>query len=127
MSFPAFNTTCDILHYGSSSPDASGVSLYLVPDWKAAHDAAISSTSVNRWTHVGYVGASVDIRDAYAPPAIGEDGIGTGNDTIYVPSFPNGTAFSVIAVLRVGKGSSGDHKRVYLQRNAIASWPTNNL
>jgi hypothetical protein len=127
MAFPINNTTCDILHYGSSSPDVSGVSLFLTEDWKAGHNAAIQSTTLNRWTHLGYVAPTVDIRDAYAPASVGTDGLGNSCDTIYVPSFPSGTPFSVIFVARRGRGTASDHKRVYLQRGAIATWPTNNL
>ena len=127
MAFPINNTTCDILHYGSSSPDVSGVLMYLTEDWKAGHNAAVQSSTLNRWSHLGYVGPTIDIRDAYDPPAAGQDGTGTGFDTIYVPSFPSGTPFYVIFVGRRGRGTAADHKRVYLQRAAITSWPTNNL
>jgi hypothetical protein len=127
MAFPLNNTTCDILHFGSSSPDVPGVSIFLTEDFRRGHEAAIQSTTLNRWTHLAYLGPTVDIRDAYSAPAVGQDGTGSTYDTIYVPSYPGGTPFYVIFVGRRGRGTAADHKRVFLQRLAVPAWPTNNL
>jgi len=60
------------------------------------------------------------LRDAY---------IGAGNfqiqDRIYV-SNSNGTLFYVKFIERVGKATSFDHKRVYLDRRT-PNWPTKEL
>ena len=132
MAFPVNNVTCDILHYGSTSPDIAGLSIFLTEDFKAGHDAAIQTSTILRWTHLAYVGPTVDIRDAYSPSAPGNDALGSAADTLYVPSYSafvggTGTAFSVIIVARRGRGTASDHKRAFLQRNAINAWPNHNV
>jgi hypothetical protein len=47
------------------------------------------------------------------------------NDKVYVPD-KNGTSFVVRFVERRGQGTSADHKRVYLDREAV-TWPTTEL
>jgi hypothetical protein len=125
------NTTCDVYRNGNAppaAPDVAGVKCLLTPDFANGHTAALQNTTTLRWTHVLLVGPGVDVRDGYTVSNVtfGEEGVdGTVNDFVYVPN-KNGTKFGVIFVERVGLGTGGDVKRVYLQRYQPA-WPTNNL
>ncbi len=123
------NLTCDIYRSGNSppaSPDVAGVSCRLDPDFVASHVANVASTTINRWTHILLVDVTVDIRDGYR----GNDGSGqeqtpSGWDSVYVPDH-TGTRFTVVLVVRVGRGTTQDHKRVYLNR-AAPSWPSSDI
>src|SRR5690242_4039234 len=123
MSLPvAANTTCDIYRVGKSppaAPDVPGVPCFLRPDWRAGQDNGDRAAVPNSltWTHVLLVDVSVDIRDRYLG-ALGD----APQDSVYVPD-QNGTQFFVTFVERIGRGTSLDHKRVYLDR-ATPTWPT---
>jgi hypothetical protein len=127
------NTTCDIyrgLHSPPSVPDVAGVKCLLTPDFASGHLAAVTpGTTGLRWTHVLLVGPAVDIRDEYPSnptnPGLEQSPSSGIPDHLYVPD-KGGTEFVVIFVERLGRGTLGDCKRVYLQREA-PTWPSNDL
>ena len=133
MALGTSNTTCDVyrgMNNPPSTPDVAGVACLLAPDFASGHVAAVvPGTTGFRWTHIMLVGPAVDIRDEYpnSPTNPGtEQSPGSGiPDRVYVPN-KSGTQFVVIFVERLGRGTSGDCKRVYLQRQA-PSWPSNDL
>jgi hypothetical protein len=131
VSLSQTNTTCDVYRNGNAppaAPDVAGVKCLLTPDFASGHTAALQTTTTVRWTHTLLVAPTTDVRDGYGPngAAYGEEQLdGTLNDWVYVPN-KNGTKFGVIYVERVGLGTPGDVKRVYLVRYQ-PSWPTNNL
>src|SRR5438105_647535 len=107
MTLPVSNTTCDIYRNAntpSAAPDVAGVKCYLAPDFVTSHTAAVTGTTVARWTHTLLVPTGTDIRDAYSPGQLGVDGFAAGaNDWVYVPDR-NGTKFAVLFVERLGRG-----------------------
>ena len=124
MALPAglLTTTCDIYRGnpppGGTTPASSNVPCQLVPQY-AASARALNSIAKS-WTHYLVVNSSVDIRDGYA---------GSTNawqyanaDTVYIPTGGS-TAYVVVFVEVRGKGTPGEHKRVYLDRQA-PNWPT---
>jgi hypothetical protein len=129
MALPVSNTTCDIYRNGNappSAPDVAAVKSYLAPDFVTSHTAAITGTTVGRWTHTLLVPTGTDVRDAYNPGQLGVDGFAAGgNDWVYVPDR-NGTKFAVLYVERLGRGMSQDCLRVFLQRQQ-PTWPTSQL
>ena len=131
MSLPTSNTTCDIYRNGNgppAAPDVAGVACLLTPDFAGPHLAAITTSSILRWTHVLLVPPTTDVRDGYQGSgggAVGTELNPAGADWVFVPD-KNGTRFAVIFVERLGRGTGGDVKRVYLQRQ-FPAWPTNNL
>jgi hypothetical protein len=119
------NTTCDIYRTGNAppaAPNVPGVPCYLRPDWRAgqAEGTRTGLPAGLTWTHVLLVDVAIDIRDRY---------VGTladmVQDSVWIPD-KNGTQFVVTFVERVGRGTSLDHKRVYVDRAAPA-WPTNDI
>jgi hypothetical protein len=116
MTLAATNTTCDIYRAGNvppAPPDVAGVHCFLEARGQ-------STLTTQNYTHVLWVGPTVDIRD-------GSGGLsaGTNPDRVYVPD-KNGTAFTVILVRRYGRGTGMDHKRALLQR-LPPPWPTDNV
>jgi hypothetical protein len=119
------NTTCDIYRTGTMPPAAPAVAAvpcFLRSDWRGAQEAGDRTTLPMQlvWTHVLLVETSVDIRDGYT----GSLGF-IGQDTVYIPD-QNGTAFRVVFIERLNRGQTGDHKRVFLDRQA-PTWPTNEV
>jgi hypothetical protein len=124
MSLPIpANTTCDIYRTGTrppASPSVSGVPCYLQSDWRGGNEGGDRAVNALSWTHIMLVDVSVDIRDAYTGQMTS-----TIQDTVFVPD-QTGTAFNVIFVERLQRGTAQEHKRVFLDRQT-PSWPTNEL
>jgi hypothetical protein len=117
------NATCDIYRAGASPPAApatAGAACFLQADWRGGNEAGDREVNTLAWTHVMLVDVSVDIRDAYTGHMTS-----TAQDTIYVPD-QSGTAFKVMFIERVQRGTPQEHKRVFLDRQT-PSWPTNEL
>ena len=111
------SNTADVYISGGAAR-STGNLINLQPAFaEGGHGLTVANT---RYTHIAIFAPDVDVRDAY-----NEGTVGTG-DVVYVPQNSGGTPFRVVFVERVGKGTSGDHKRVYLNRQT-APWPTNNL
>ena len=125
MAFLTSTATCDVYRSGNAppaAPDVAAVPCVLTGAFEAGTrpvPTGISTALV--YTHVMLVDPSADIRDSYS----GQGNLGAGQDTVYVPDR-TGTAFRVVFVERVGQGTPGDAKRVYLDRQAVA-WPTTSL
>lgn len=114
----------DVYRFGNAppaAPDVAGIQILLMPWYSHSHEAAITSSTTNRWTHIAVVPTGTDIRDGYQ----GEANPMVNPDTVYIPD-KNGTPFKVVFVERTGYGTSADALRVYLQRQA-PPWPTVNL
>jgi|SRR5215467_2113906 len=117
------NTTCDIYRSTNAppaNPDVAGVPIYLAPDYVggAEHN---ESNQGNAWTHIASLAATTDIRDGYQ----GGPFLLVNPDNVYVPD-KNGTKFKVILVVRKGRNTANDFKKVYLQRQT-PTWPTQNI
>jgi hypothetical protein len=119
MSLPMpANTTCDIYRSSNSppsAPDVAGVKCFLMP-------LGQSTLTTSSYTHVLYVDATVDVRDNFIASSFSA---GANADNVYIPN-QNGTKFAVVLVRRYGKGTTSDHKRVLLARQA-PTWPTNDV
>ena len=117
------NTTCDVYRSGNAppaAPDVAAVPCVLEAAFGAGA-ALVYSSADWVYTHVMLVGPTADVRDSYT----GSHTFGAAPDTVYVPD-KNGTGFRVVFVEMAGRGSAGQHKRVYLDRRT-PTWPTNNL
>lgn len=118
-----YNTTCDIYRATNPStppagtPDVTGVKANLAP---RSEQRKNNDDSIYPFTHTMLVPYATDIRDGY----LGGGGLGV-TDTVCIPN-QNGTAFQVILVDVIGRGSSNLQKRVHLNRQ-IPPWPTNEL
>jgi hypothetical protein len=125
MTLPAVtNNTCDIYRSGNAppaAPDVAAVPIFLKPDWQGAHDKGFYNVNALMWTHIAYMGPTVDIRDKFQGAMTSAD-----LDTVWIPD-QNGTRFKVIFVQRISQGTAGDHKQVFLDRHPAPTWPTNNL
>lgn len=124
MSVPILpNTTCDIYRAGTAppaTPAVSAVPCVLRPDWRGGNRDGPRQVSALMWTHYMLVDPSVDIRDAYTGHMTSSP-----QDTVYVPDH-TGTAFNVIFVERVQRGTPQEHLYVFLDRQT-PGWPTNEL
>lgn len=118
------NTTCDIYHFGSppppAAPSVAAVPGHLTASWQKALEKGEGDSGSFRFTHIMLVSLSVDIRDAYTLGSVGFNA-----DAVYVPD-KNGTKFNVVFVERKLRGTSLDHKKVYLSRQT-PTYPTNHL
>lgn|SRR3990167_2375004 len=116
-------TTADIYRSTNSppsAPDVEAVPIELAPAWQTGQNSYAGAVAAITFTHVALVGADVDIRDGYT----GANTF-TEQDSIYIPD-KNGTQLLVVFVEIVGRGTTKELKRVFLDR-ATPSWPTNNL
>ena len=115
---PAPNTTCDIYYSPNAppaAPDVAGVACHLTAGFVEGSEASVGSQTF-RWTHLLYVTATVDIRDTWPNvPA----------NQVYIPD-KNNTAFDVVFVELVNRGTPAAYKRVFLNRQA-PTWPTSQL
>ena len=107
-----------------ANPNVAGVPLELIPDYATCHEAALASTSTNRWTHRAFAPLTADIRDGYSGGGANETAL-AGYDSIYIPD-KSGTQFIVIFVERIGRGTAEDKLHQYLQRQGPA-WPSKNI
>jgi hypothetical protein len=116
-------TTCDVYRQGRSppaAPDVAGVAGYLQADYAGRMEAGAGEAAQYRFTHVLLVDAGADVRDSFWGWAANATA-----DTVYIPD-KNGTAFKVVHVEVVGRGSPAAARKVYLDRK-LPPWPTNNL
>jgi hypothetical protein len=123
MAIPiAPNTTCDIYRSTGSppaAPDVAGVAVYLAADYEQRLEGGESEAGPRHYTHVLLCDPAVDVRDAFNAWSVGL------GDKVYVPD-QSGTLWRVIFVERRARNTPQDHKRVYLDRAAVA-WPSDNL
>lgn len=112
--------------YSLGPLSAAGVKGYLKPIVQAGRHGTASWL---KWTHLLYVEAGVDVRDAYntqLDPARDN----TKGDTIILKDSATPTtrtAFYVAFVEVVSRGTTADHLRVYLDRFQPQTWPTDAL
>jgi len=123
MSLPVTpNNTCDIYHPGNAppaAPDVAAVPIFLKADWVGGQEHGEGRSTINNYTHVLLMDASVDVRDNWSPSGA------AATNSLYIPD-KNGTPFNIIFVERVLRGTPQDHKRIYVQRQG-PTWPTSNL
>jgi hypothetical protein len=134
MSLPLpINVTVDIYRtanpsspYPGGSPAVAGVRGYLKP---AMTNGRSGNASWLRWTHILYLPPGTDVRDAYnsqLDPARNN----TLADTVIltdttVPSRK--TAYYVVFVEVIARGTPQQHLRAYLDRFLPSGWPTDSL
>lgn len=115
-------TTCSVYRGnpppGGSSPAATNVPCQLVADFAAG--ARTMGSAQRNWTHYLLVNEDVDVRDSYA--GHGQAWPAADADSVFVPSGGT-TRYAVVFVEVRGKGTAGEHKRVYLDRQA-PGWPS---
>jgi hypothetical protein len=125
MALPiAANTTCDIYRAGNgppANPDVPGVKCFLRGAYGEGLEHGETDNTALRYDHIMLVDVSVDVRDCYDLADVSSQSF----DIAWVPDR-NGTQFYVRFVERHGRGTSFDHKRVYLAR-WTPPWPTSNV
>jgi hypothetical protein len=112
--------------YTLGTLSASGVPGHLEP---AAHDGRHGTASWLKWTHILYLAPTVDVRDAYNSQ-LDPSRNNALADTIILADTNNPatlTAFYVVFVEQVSRSTGASHLRVYLDRFAPNTWPTNAL
>jgi hypothetical protein len=121
-----FRTANPSSPYPSGSPALSGVSGYLRP---AAANGRFGSALYLKWTHILYLPPGTDIRDAYNSQL--DPGRNNNNaDTVILHDSSIGgreTAYYVVFVEVVARGSPRQYMRVYLDRFLPNAWPTDSL
>jgi len=114
-------TTCDIYRFNppplGAQPASTDVPCQLLADYSGG--TRVVNLSAKPWTHYLLLDSSTDVRDSY-PGAGGTWQFGNA-DTVHIPSGGT-TAYAVVFVELCGKGTAGEHKRVYLDRQ-LPSWP----
>jgi hypothetical protein len=105
-------------------PLVENVDGYLSPD---AYHGRFGSASWLKWTHVLLVDATVDIRDAYNSQLDPSRNNNLADTVVLTGSEGNKTAYYVVFVEEIARGTSSAHLRVYLDRFAPQNWPTNSL
>lgn len=121
-----FRTSNPSSPYPSGSPAVAGVSGYLKP---IVANGRYGTAQWLHWTHVLYLPPGTDIRDAYnsqLDPARNNDLA----DTVIVQDSINPTtetAYYVVIVQIINRGTPGEHVRAYLDRFLPNSWPTDSI
>ena len=112
--------------YTLGTLSAANVKGHLKP---AAQSGRHGTASWLRWTHLLYVEAGVDVRDAYNTQLDPARDNTRGDTVILVDSTTatTKTAFYVVFVEAVSRGTTVRHLRVYLDRFQPNAWPTNAL
>ena len=94
----------------------------------AVADGRFGSANWLCWTHVLFLPPGTDIRDAYNsqqdPSRTNSNG-----DTVIVNgvSDSNKTAYYVVFVEVIARGSADTYLRAYLDRFAPSAWPTDSI
>lgn len=78
-----------------------------------------------KWTHWLLVDAEVDIRDAYNSQLDPNRNNASGDTVVLLDSAGiSQTAFYVVFVEQIARGTFAAHQRVYLDRFQPSAWPT---
>ncbi len=112
--------------YTLGTLSATGVAGFLKP---AVRDGRFGTASWLKWTHVLLLPPTIDVRDAYNSQ-LDPSRDNTIADTIIVHDTntpTTETAFYVAFVEQAARGTAAAHLRVYLDRFARNTWPTNAL
>jgi hypothetical protein len=113
-------TTCDIYrnnpHAGGATPDVTAVPCQLVSDY--GHGTLQRATGMKSWTHYLLLDTAVDLRDGYQGNQLWNY---PNADTVVIPTGGL-TVYAVVFVEIIGRGSIGEHKRAYLDRQT-PTWP----
>ena len=121
MSLPAnlLPTTCDIYRGNPPSGGAAATNVPCQLISAYADGAQMLNSNMRQWTHYLLLDSSADIRDSYAGG--GQLWQFSNADTVHVPSGST-TAYAVVFVEVHGKGTAGEYKRAYLDRQAPSNW-----
>jgi hypothetical protein len=135
MSLPmAANVLVDVFRNANpASPYPAGTAAQAaVPGYLKPYAATGRHGSAQwlKWTHILYVGDTVDVRDAYnsqLDPA--RNNAAADTVVLYDTGSPSTkkTAFYVVFVEVVARGTGSVHQRVYLDRFQPRLWPTDAL
>ena len=126
VSVDIFRTANPSSPYPGGSPAVSGVKGYLRP---LVQNGRFGSASYLKWTHLLYLPPGTDIRDAYnsqLDPARNN----TSADTVILQDTAIGgrkTAYYVVFVEVVARGTAQQYIRAYLDRFLPNTWPTDSL
>lgn len=126
VSVDIFRTANPASPYPGGSPAVSAVKGYLRP---FVQSGRFGSASWLKWTHILYLPAGTDIRDAYnsqLDPARNN----TLADTVIIQDTTTAgrkTAYYVVFVERIARGTPVEHLRVFLDRFAPSTWPTDSI
>jgi hypothetical protein len=112
--------------YPGGSPAVSGVPGYLRP---YAYNGRYGSASYLKWTHILYLPPGTDIRDAYNSQLDPSRNNTIADTVILLDSTVSGreTAYYVVFVEVVARGTPQQHLRAYLDRFLPNAWPTDSL
>jgi hypothetical protein len=126
VSVDIYRTANPASPYPGGAPAVSGVSAYLRP---IVQNGRYGTASWLHWTHILYLPPGTDIRDAYNSQL---DPARNNNiaDTVIVHDSTNvntKTAYYVVFVELVLRGTPGQHLRAYLDRFQPNSWPTDSI
>jgi hypothetical protein len=126
-------TNCSVTIYQGSNASApytlgavrSSTSGYLEP---AVQNGRFGSASWLKWTHILLIPPEVEIHDAYNSQLDPARNNALGDTVILLDSGGvNRTAFYVVFIEVIGRGTSAAHQRVYLDRFAPSAWPDDAL
>ncbi len=130
----AANTTCDIYNPSDpgypgpgGSPSSRGLAIFLQADYEGglfAGDESQSPEAQCKWTHWCLVPGDTYVQDGFAQGGTGF--LDSNCARLWVPRGSDGTAFVVVFVERLGPGTPGDQKKLYLRR-LPPTWPTSYL
>lgn len=126
VSVDVFRTANPASPYPGGSPAVSGVKGFLRP---YVQSGRFGSASYLKWTHILLLPPGTDIRDAYnsqLDPARNN----TVADTVIVQDSGvagRKTAYYVVFVELVARGTSVQHLRAFLDRFLPNAWPTDSL
>jgi hypothetical protein len=126
VSVDIFRTANPSSPYPSGQPALSGVSGYLKP---IVANGRYGTAQWLHWTHELFLPPGTDIRDAYSSqldPARNN----SLADTVIVHDSTNPsieTAYYVVIVQIMDRGTSAEHVRAYLDRFLPNSWPTDSV
>ena len=124
------NVTVDIYRTANpGSPYTLGalsatVKGFLKPD---APSGRYGAASWLKWTHILYLNPSVDIRDAYNSQLDPARDDTLADTVILTGTAGRKTAFYVVLVEQISRGSYAGHIRAYLDRFQPEEWPTTGL
>lgn len=117
MTLPiATNTTGDVYRSGTAppaNPAVEALPLYLSGDYRERMQIGAGLANALRFTHTALVAVDSDIRDGFASFASV-----SGGDILYIPDR-TGTPYLVVFIERHGRGLATDHKKIYLNRDAV--------
>src|SRR5271154_5072144 len=125
VSVSIYRTSSASSPYSLGTPGPADVPRYLNA---AVAEGRFGSANWLRWTHVLFLPPGTDIRDAYNSQQDPSRANSNG-DTVIVNGIAdsNKTAYYVVFVEVIARGSANAYLRAYLDRFAPNAWPTDSI